>query len=313
MIREIGICGRMNIISSGVGYEINDDLIFSNPTGSYGIGASGYVRNVDTNGSITEVEFNEINGFLIGGSGYNPSIPPTISVSSANINAYGASIIVDDLLGYGAEFRAANTVLGAIERITIVDAGQNYEDIILDLTKSGDGTAEATATLIEGVYSYPGRFLNDDGFLSSHNFLQGRDYYQNFSYVIRSTQSLNNYRKAIKDLVHPAGLKLFGEYTKIDDLTSNSISINVSSSGVTYHNSSYNTTSDLVVNKLNHGYNVGDDVLIEFISGGFQNNEITTYDIETVLDANTVTIQMISVKDISDIAYKTNGNGIYNI
>ena len=81
----------------------------------------------------------------------------------------------------------------------------------------GDGTATANATIVAGVYTYPGRFLNDDGFLSSENYLENRDYYQSFSYVVRTNKAIDKYRKYLKDLLHPAGMKLFGEYLSVDD------------------------------------------------------------------------------------------------
>ena len=45
-----------------------------------------------------------------------------------------------------------------------------------------------------------------------HQTIQNRDYYQKYSYVVKIQESLDNYRKPVTDLIHPAGLKLYGRY-----------------------------------------------------------------------------------------------------
>lgn len=62
------------------------------------------------------------------------------------------------------------------------------------------------------VAKYPGYFRNNDGFLNDAIFIQDSSYYQAFSYVIKIDERLDNYRSAVKTLIHPAGMALFGEY-----------------------------------------------------------------------------------------------------
>jgi hypothetical protein len=58
----------------------------------------------------------------------------------------------------------------------------------------------------------PGHWLNQDGFISnSTKKLQGRDYYQEYSYVLKTGQSINVWGDVVRKLVHPAGTKMFGE------------------------------------------------------------------------------------------------------
>ena len=113
----------------------------------------------------------------------------------------------------------SNSSVGAIERISILNKGSGYVqgNTFLDLSKLGDGKANVKISVIEGYYSYPGRYLNDDGHLSSFNFIQDRDYYQKFSYVVRLSESLEKYRKSMNDLIHPAGTKLYGQYSLVDE------------------------------------------------------------------------------------------------
>lgn len=221
-IRELGILGRMEIISGGENYNIDDTIEFINVIGGYGTGASANVTNVDANGSITEVQFQEVPGFFVGGSGYSQDRLPKANVVSMTGN--GANVVVTAILGDGDALRSASSALGEILELKIVSRGSGYDTSpTLNLTSFGDGTAQANVTVVSGVYTYPGRYINDDGHLSGYNFLQDRDYYQNYSYVIKLKRSINDYRKYLKELIHPAGLKLFGEYLFKDDvITSNS-------------------------------------------------------------------------------------------
>ena len=59
---------------------------------------------------------------------------------------------------------------------------------------------------------YPGYYKNNDGFLDDAIFIQDDRYYQAFSYVLKIDEKLESYKSAVKSLVHPAGLALFGEY-----------------------------------------------------------------------------------------------------
>jgi len=62
-----------------------------------------------------------------------------------------------------------------------------------------------------------GEFLNADGFISEGSKrIQDSFYYQDYSYVIRIGQSVNKYRDAVKKLLHPVGLALFGEVSLIN-------------------------------------------------------------------------------------------------
>lgn len=65
-------------------------------------------------------------------------------------------------------------------------------------------------TIVKGAYTLSGRYIDTKGFLSWNNKLQDNEYYQDFSYVIRVQETIDNYRNVIKKTVHPAGMKLFG-------------------------------------------------------------------------------------------------------
>lgn len=56
-----------------------------------------------------------------------------------------------------------------------------------------------------------GDFINEDGKLSSIMVLQDGLKYQQFSYVIKSERTIDQYGSILKKLLHPAGLVMFGE------------------------------------------------------------------------------------------------------
>lgn len=218
-VQSLGILGRMDIINGGQNYHIGDRIEFDLVPGSVGTGASANVTNVDSSraNAISEVHWVQVPGHFIGGEGYTYPLPiPRVVSNTGN----GANIVVSATLGSGAVLQADRSSIGSIQRISIIQPGQNYDqNTTIDLTGSGDGNAKASVSVIEGLITYPGRWLNDDGQLSSYNFLEDRDYYQNFSYVVRANTSINSYRSTLKALTHPAGTKLWGEYIHYYDAT----------------------------------------------------------------------------------------------
>ena len=235
-VRSMGILGRMEIIDGGFGYQVGDEIEIINPYGTYGVGGVGEVSVVDSNGTITQVNFVDSpnQGHLPGGSGYRADILPTANVISANVLAYGANIAVTAVIGDDAILNAKSNVIGSIASLRIVSGGVGYDvPPIIDLSTQGDGTAQAYANVVTGIYTYQGRYLNQDGQLSSYMFLEDRDYYQKFAYVVKIEESLNKYRKALKDLIHPAGLKLYGEYLFEDNNQTMMNTVNVINTQIT--------------------------------------------------------------------------------
>lgn len=65
---------------------------------------------------------------------------------------------------------------------------------------------------LDSLTKYPGYYKNNDGFLDDAIFIQDSKYYQAYSYVLKINETLESYKSAVKTLVHPAGMALFGEY-----------------------------------------------------------------------------------------------------
>ena len=57
-----------------------------------------------------------------------------------------------------------------------------------------------------------GRYLNEDGFIDERSKkIQDSYYYQDFSYVVKSSSSINTWRDQLLAAVHPAGWQVFGQ------------------------------------------------------------------------------------------------------
>jgi len=68
------------------------------------------------------------------------------------------------------------------------------------------------------VAKYPGYYETQDGFISDEMYIHDGSYYQVYSYVIKVEEQLDKYRSLIKNLLHPAGMKYFAEYSIHRDL-----------------------------------------------------------------------------------------------
>lgn len=68
------------------------------------------------------------------------------------------------------------------------------------------------------VARYPGYYLTADGFVSDTMYIQDGKYYQAFSYVVKVEEELRRYADIVKALIHPAGMKLYAEYTIFNDV-----------------------------------------------------------------------------------------------
>lgn len=323
-IQQLGILGRLNIANAGTNYAVNDVIQIINNYGSYGVGAQAKVSNVDANGAITSVAWVEQTGFPVGGAGYQQLNLPSANVVSAN--GRNAIIQVVETLGYGGTFEIINSGLGRITRLTVINGGSNYDsNTVIDLTASGDGLASAHAITYSGIKIYPGRWLNDDGHISSYNFIEDRDYYQNFSYVLRINESLKEFSKYLNNMTHPSGMKIFSEYlmdTTVETLTSNTANYSV---GFTQNNANVLNVTNVSGNTMYIYSNTSPNVLLYKYQGNLVTQTIHNpsmniinsgrgYTANTYLLSNTGAFLQASLNaNGSIIGFSSNGIGLDNV
>ena len=200
-VKEIhtGSFKEFTISNGGTGYKNDERLNIDNTNKLVidGRSASIFVKEVDVNGTILNIEIEN------SGSGYIGL--PTISGGSGT----GADI----------SFLINTSGIGGIKSVDIISTGYGYKPApTLDLTSSGFGDAQIDA-IIGGYDNTPEfTFINTDGFLSSDKYIQDSFFYQLFSYEITSTHNITQWRDIVKRVVHPAGLALFGRYQFLSHL-----------------------------------------------------------------------------------------------
>ena len=73
-------------------------------------------------------------------------------------------------------------------------------------------TAVAATTAIDTNITTSGKYISEDGFLSEQSKkIQDSLYYQDYSYVIKVSESINKWRDALKRAVHPSGFYVTGQ------------------------------------------------------------------------------------------------------
>lgn len=185
------------ITSGGSGYTVGDKLTVNNGSGLdiNGRTASLLVKTVDGSGAITAVTLENQ------GRGYTSL--PTISGGS----------------GTGATFTLTGWGVGGIAKLQIANNGFGFETApTLNFTTKGDGTAQGTSSI--GFYepNFNVGFSGEGGFLSSSKYLQDSKYYQLFSYVVSSTETIDKWRNYVKRVIHPAGMALFGKLQIVSNI-----------------------------------------------------------------------------------------------
>lgn len=127
----------------------------------------------------------------------------------------GQEVIIHNSSGVGAKaYIKSVSPLGEVTKVEVTNFGANYFGTTTVEFPNYVGVTEIAAgeVNIDAITKYPGSYLNQDGQLSATKYIQDGWYYQQFSYVVFVNESIEKYRDALKKLIHPAGLELFGGF-----------------------------------------------------------------------------------------------------
>lgn len=241
-LNHLGIIGKINVVNGGTAYEIGDVIQFVHDTSQSGYGANAQVANVTATGIINQVKIN--NGGLL----YNKNDFPSLDVISAN--GTNAILEIVSIMGDNESIisRSQNVAVGQILDIKVLYSGISYANVPgIDLTGYGDGNALANASIRNSLIKLPGKWITSDGMLSSNeNKLQGRDYYIDFSYVLKSKVEFTKYKHLLKNLLHPAGTINYSIY-EIDEYLPINTNPTIVSSNSKCVSGSVNVTNNSVI------------------------------------------------------------------
>lgn len=147
----------------------------------------------------------------------------TISGATSGTQATIQSVVeIDDSPIYGKSASIASpakTANGTIVSVDVMSSGFGYTNSeIVTLSATGNPyVATGIARLVkqgigEGYWDDTGSFISGD------KMVQDSDFYQDFSYQVESSLSLERYADILKDTVHLAGTKTFGRVNRSANL-----------------------------------------------------------------------------------------------
>lgn len=142
-------------------------------------------------------------------------ITPIVSEIKIEYAGEGYSV-GDDIeitgVGFGATAKVQSVnASGGIKKIKVTNFGGAYTET--PTAAAPTGSLLAVLHVETGsLCNYPGYFLNEDGQISSSKYIHDGKYYQQFSYVVFVNESIDRYRDALKRMIHPAGLALYGGF-----------------------------------------------------------------------------------------------------
>jgi len=154
------------------------------------------------------------------GIGY--AFAPTVTITEPAIYNYKIRDPIDGTIwGHNATVVASASIAGGVvTAIEVIDSGFGYigdETLYLNSANNQASVTGAAVVDLNGVGA--GYWKDNKSFLSDTNIIQDSNYYQTYSYEIIASRMFSTYEKIVKDLIHPAGLKLFGKYKVSDKKT----------------------------------------------------------------------------------------------
>jgi hypothetical protein len=222
---------QLEIQKPGSGFKVGDLYNIKNFDG---YGSIMKISRVDSNGGIAQGQFIKY------GVGYTTDFTTTISAKSGqDVSGTAGTVIqrIDTVQPGGhilSTLNISEKLDGFAESGTLNTADYNMAGVgetggpALDGTFAGlvmreFGISSVDSTVTNNdpaiikcslgpLAKYPGYYVNNDGFLDDAIFIQDSRYYQAYSYVIKIDEALDSYKTAVKNLIHPAGMAIFGEY-----------------------------------------------------------------------------------------------------
>lgn len=244
-----GAITGINILSRGYGYTTRPTVTVDTVAGA-GASLIAYLFNDGVEYDLTVEEVGQIRSLEIVNSGFGYVARPNVSLKVMDVYTDNLTRVFsadqEFTVFQGADLSTstfrANIDMGYVSSISQAGSANatirlyEYDGVVnvaapLKITQTGDhlnllgsliygnGLAKANLLFIDGTTTYPGFYLNTDGFLSADKKLQDNYKYHNFSYVLESDKQLREYNQTIKNTAHPAGSKLIA-HKRISDVFS---------------------------------------------------------------------------------------------
>lgn len=162
----------------------------------------------------TEIEVGSISSLRVinPGTGYSSNV--YFKVTDPYTSTLGIKDENGDIVGKNAIIVGVPSIGSRIAKeVTVISSGYNNM-IYNNLTFTSESNTNSTITgtpIVGGLGFDEGYYENTKSFLSDDKYLFDGHYYQDFSYVIKSSRTLDKYIDILKMLVHPAGNIVYGD------------------------------------------------------------------------------------------------------
>lgn len=167
-------------------------------------GAKGQIISSNLSSIVVKrLRFEDLFTTSEGLTGIDSGVTANIVSVSTNINT--------PPIGLNAEVSAnVQTAKGAVTSLEVIDSGFGY--------LKGEG---ATFTSVDGLHSglakvglgkkgvSEGFYTNKNGFVSDGKYIFDGNYYQEYSYEVRTSVTADKYAEMLKNVLHVAGTKMF--------------------------------------------------------------------------------------------------------
>lgn len=291
------IYGVTSVATANVSYaNAAEPILVSNNT-TLVVGKGQVISYTPGAGSTGVLDLKRLNFNLSFAAGIG--ITGNTSGATANI-AYIQNVPNSRPIGLNANVVANTSVAnGTLVSIRFTDNGLGYQqDEIVTIIPEGTDRYVATARVNLGKQgTAEGGFKNTRGFLNSDKYIHDNDYYQEFSYEVRAGLSLDKYSSVLKQVLHVAGTKYFGNVFKISpniDQNANVAQANVALTKY-FNVTTVSSTTDFITFN-----NVISNTTLAFV-----NNDIVYYLRET---GNTADIGLTSYSEY--VVHTANSTGV---
>ena len=205
------------IVQPGKNFRVGQ--VFEVRSGT-GTGALLKVTAVDANNGIKYAQFIKFGigytaGFAVNLLASNTVNSNELAISSASVTRSGNDLTIGDrTLGFDeqgyvnqGDYVSASYVDGTYAGSILREFSLSYRNAQTDFDEPSIIEVDLGA-----LVKYPGYFTSNAGFLDDSIFIQDSKYYQAFSYVVKIDERLASYKSAVKTMLHPSGMVMFGEY-----------------------------------------------------------------------------------------------------
>jgi hypothetical protein len=185
---------------------------------------------------------------------------------------------------------------GSVTELEVINSGFGYkEGETVTFYNADDSSMIGTATLHLGKQGIgSGYYRTSGGFLSANKYLYDGDYYQEYSYDIKTAIPFEEYSDMFKKVLHVAGTKAFGTYVSVEN-AANTLTISVTDGAIEILEAngagtvSSNTTMSNIVGtgtSFTTDYSNGDIIAIF--------NSSTEYSKKTIVEVVNNTIMIVT-------------------